>query len=171
MTKFAIRYLIIFLLLVPLQAIVFNHLILFNVAVPLVFLWLIIMLPITLGTNVSMLVSFLVGFALDIFCDTPGLNSLCCTILSFARKPLCHLYVSADDDLAGRSPSTRSMGHAAFMKFIFTVIALYCILMFTIEAFQFYNFRLLILRILSSTAYTFMLLYAVDRLTGRPTET
>lgn len=171
MTKFAIRYLITLLLMVPLQAIVFNHLILFNVAVPLVFLWLIIMLPVTLGTNVSMLISFIAGFALDVFCDTPGLNALCCTVLSFARKPLFHLYVSADDDLAGRSPSTRTMGHAAFMKFIFTVIAIYCILMFTIEAFQFYNFRLLILRILSSTAYTFILLYAIDSLTGRPNET
>lgn len=162
MTKFAIRYAIMFVLLIPLQAIVFNHLILFNVAVPLAFLYLIVMLPVTLGTNICTLLGFLAGFLLDIFCDTPGVNALCSTVLAFARKPLFHLYVSMDDDLAGRSPSARSMGHAAYMKFIFTATVIYCAMLFTVEAFQFFNLWLLVLRILASTAYTFVVLYAID---------
>ena len=143
MTKFAIRYAIMFVLLIPLQAIVFNHLILFNVAVPT-------------------LLGFLAGFLLDIFCDTPGVNALCCTVLAFVRKPLFHLYVSMDDDLAGRSPSARSMGYAAFMKFIFTATVIYSAMLFTVEAFQFFNPWLLVLRILASTVYTFVVLYAID---------
>lgn len=170
MTKFAIKYLLTFLLLVPLQAIVFNHLVLFNVAVPVVFIYLIIMLPVTMGTNLSTTLGFLAGFMVDVFCDTPGVNALCCTLLAFARKPLFHLYVSMDDDLAGRSPSSRTMGHAAYMKFMLTATVIYCIMLFTIEAFQFFNFRLLILRILASTAYTFVLLYAIDCLTLRTSE-
>lgn len=170
MTKFAIKYLLCFLLLIPAQAVVFNHLILFNVAVPLAFIYLIIMLPLTLGTNLSTFIGFAVGLGIDIFCDTPGVNALCCTLLAFARKPLIHLYLSMDDDLAGRSPSSRSMGHAAYMKFMLTVVAIYCTLMFTIEAFQLFNFRLLILRIVASTAYTFILLYAFDCLTLRNRE-
>lgn len=162
MTKFAIRYAIMFVLLIPLQAIVFNHLILFNVAVPMAFLYLIVTLPVTIGTNLSTLLGFLAGFLLDIFCDTPGVNALCCTVLAFTRKPLFHLYVSMDDDLAGRSPSARSMGYAAFMKFIFTVTVLYSAMLFTVEAFQFFNPWLLVLRILASTVYTFVVLYAID---------
>lgn len=170
MTKFVIKYIILFVLLILLQAIVFNHLVLFNVAVPLVFIYLIIMLPITIGTNVSTLLGFLAGFALDVFCDTPGVNALCCTILAFIRKPVFHLYVSMDDDLAGRSPSSRTMGAAAFMKFMLTMTAIYCLMLFTIEAFQFFNFKLLLLRIVASTAYTFILLYAIDCLTLRSRE-
>ncbi|MDE6575698.1 MAG: rod shape-determining protein MreD [Muribaculaceae bacterium] len=168
MTKFAIKYALAFLLLIPAQAIVFNHMILFNVALPLVFLYLIIILPITLGTNISMLLSFLAGAVLDVFCDTPGVNALCCTLVSFARKPLFHLYVSMDEDLAGFSPSSRTMGHAAYMKFMSTVVVLYLSLMFTIEAFQFFSFKLLVLRIITSSAYTFILLYALDCLSLRP---
>lgn len=167
MTKFAIRYLIAFLLLIPAQAIIFNHLILFDVAVPLVFIYLIIMLPITLGTNISTTLGFLAGLGVDIFCDTPGVNALSCTLLAFARKPIFHLYVSTDDDLAGRSPSSRNMGHAAYMKFMVTMALIYCALVFTIEAFQFFNFRLLVLRIAASTVYTFILLYALDCFTLR----
>lgn len=167
MTKFAITYALAFILLIPAQAVVFNHLVLFNVAVPLVFLYLILMLPVTFGTNKSVTLGFLAGLALDIFCDTAGVNALCCTVLSFIRKPVFHLYVSMDDDLAARSPSTRSMGHAAYMKYMSTMVLIYCSMMFTVEAFQIFNFRLLILRIAASTAYSFVLLYALDCLTAR----
>lgn len=72
-----------------------------------------------------------------------------------------------DDDLASRSPSSHSMGLAAYLKFMLTMVALYCAMMFTIEAFQFFNFRLLVLRIVASTAYTFLLLYAIDSISSR----
>ncbi len=167
MTKFAIKYALAFILLIPAQAIVFDHTILFNVAVPLVFLYLIISLPVTLGTNLSVCLSFLAGFFLDIFSDTPGVNALCCTVLSFVRKPVFHLYVSIDDDLASRSPSSVSMGHAAFMKYMLTMVLIYSAMLFTVEAFQFFSFKLLLLRIAASTAYTFVMLYALDCLTMR----
>lgn len=167
MTKFAIKYALAFILLIPAQAIVFDHTILFNVAVPLVFLYLIISLPVTLGTNLSVSLSFLAGFFLDIFSDTPGVNALCCTVLSFVRKPVFHLYVSIDDDLASRSPSSVSMGHAAFMKYMLTMVLIYSAMLFTVEAFQFFSFKLLLLRIAASTAYTFVMLYALDCLTMR----
>ena len=153
MSKFVIRYILAFLLLIPAQAIIFDHLILFDVAVPEVFISLILMLPITLGTNWSTFAGFMAG-----------VNALCCTVLAFVRKPVFHLYVSADDDLASRAPSSASMEHTAFMKYLLTMTALYCLMLFTVEAFQFFNFRLLVLRVLASTIYTFVLLYAADRL-------
>lgn len=167
MTKFVIRYILAFLLLIPAQAIIFDHIILFDVAVPEVFISLILMLPITLGTNWSTFAGFMAGLCLDIFCDTPGVNALCCTVLAFVRKPVFHLYVSADDDLASRAPSSASMEHTAFMKYLLTMTALFCLMLFTLEAFQFFNFRLLVLRVVASTVYTFVLLYAADRLLAR----
>ena len=101
---------------------------------------------------------FVTGLMLDIFCDTPGVNALCCTVLSFARKPIFHLYVSTDDDLAGRSPSARTMGAAAYMKFMLTMVLAYC----AIESFQLFSPGLLVLRIAASTVYTFVMLYGLD---------
>lgn len=170
MTKFAIKYLLSFLIAIPAQAIIFNHLILFDVAVPEVFIGLIILLPVTLGTNLSTLLGFLAGLILDIFCDTPGVNTLCCTVLAFIRKPVFHLYVSMDDDLASRVPSSRSMGHAAFMKYLVSMCFLFCFMLFTVEAFQFFNFKLWIFRVTASAAYTFILLYAMDCLKLRSRE-
>ena len=160
--KQALQILLAFVLLVPAQALIFNHLALFNVAIPLVFLYIIVMLPVTLGTNLSTTIGFLAGLTLDMFCDTAGVNTVSCTMLAFARKPIFHLYMSTDDDLAGRSPSVHSMGHGAFMKYLITFVLAYCSIMFTIEAFQFFNFRLLVLRIIASSAYSFILIYALD---------
>lgn len=170
MTKFILKYIFWFLLLIPAQAVVFDRMILFDVAVPEVFIFLIIMLPVTIGTNISTLAGFLAGFCLDIFCDTPGVNALSCTILAFSRKSIFHLYVSMDDDLAGKSPSSRAMGASVYMKYLLTMVLIYCSLVFTIEAFQFFNFRLLVVRILASTAYTFILLYAGDCMRSGPAE-
>lgn len=167
MTKFALKYALAFILLVPAQGVVFNNLTLFSVAVPMVFVWLIISLPITLGTNISLLLGFLTGFVVDIFCDTPGVNALSCTLLTFARKPLFHLYAGYDDDLGGRAPSAVSMGVIPFVKYILTAAAAYCLLVFTIEAFQIFNFYLWLLRVVCSTLYTFVLIYALDCLVSR----
>ena len=41
---------------------------LFSVAVPLVFLWLLVSVPVTVGTNLTMLLGFLTGLGVDIFC-------------------------------------------------------------------------------------------------------
>lgn len=167
MAKFAFRYALAFLVLVPAQGVVFNHLTLFGVAVPLAFLWLIVSLPVTMGTNVCTLIGFLCGLGVDIFCDTPGLNALCCTTIAFAQKPLYHLYASYDDDLGGRAPSSSSLGHVAYVKYILTAATAYCVLMFTIEAFQLFNLRLWLLRVVCSSLYTFVVMYALDAVAPR----
>lgn len=162
MAKLALRIALAFLLLIPAQAVIFNHLALFNIAIPFVFIYIVIMLPVTLGTNLSTSLGFLAGLLLDIFCDTPGVCTLATTVLAFVRKPIFHLYVSIEDDLAGRSPSAATMGAAAYMKFLITMVLIFCTIVFTIEACQFFNFRLLILRIAASAAYTFLLIYALS---------
>ena len=91
--KTAISIVLAFLLLVPAQAVIFNHLALFNVALPIVFIYIVIMLPVTLGTNWSTTIGFLAGLAVDIFCDTAGVNTLrmyrACFLPETGIPPLC----------------------------------------------------------------------------------
>lgn len=170
MSKTTLTFIMLFILLVPAQAVIFNNLILFSVALPLVFIYLIIRLPITLSPNWAMTVGFLTGLAVDIFSDTPGMNALACTTLALCRRPVFHLYMSLDDDLSGQCPSIRTMGPAAYTKYMLTMVFIYCLCVFAIEAFQFFNFRLLILRTVCSTLFTFILIYAVDSLSFRRRE-
>lgn len=91
MSKTIINALILLLVLVLAQAVIFNNLAIFGVALPIVFIYVLISLPVVTGTNLVLTIGFLSGLAVDIFSDTPGLNSLACTIMAFVRRPVLHL--------------------------------------------------------------------------------
>lgn len=167
MTKEILKYLLLFLILVVAQVVVFNHLCLFNVAVPLVFVYFIIKLPVNLPVNWAMTFSFLIGLTVDIFSNTQGMNALACTILAVARIPVLRLYFPREDDMSNPEPSLRTLGPAVYMKYLLTAVFIYCALFFLIEAFTFYNWGLMLMRILASTLLTFIILLAFDSLTSR----
>lgn len=167
MTKTVLTFILLFIVLITAQALIFNNLILFNVALPLVFVYIIISLPVTLSTNWAVTIGFLTGLTVDIFSDTPGMNALACTLLAFVRKPVYHLYMSFDDDMSGMRLSVATMGPAVFFKYMSTMVLIYCMTVFTIEAFQFFNMRLLILRTVCSTVFTVIIIYAIDSLSSK----
>ena len=161
MSKTVLQLVMMFVLLTLSQAIVFNNLVLFSVAVPFVFIYMIIAMPITFSTNLAMTIGFVTGLAVDILSDTLGVNALCSTILAFVRRPVFHLYMASDVDLAEQFPSPRTMGSPAFMKFALTMSAIYSFMVFTVEAFQIFDWQLYMLRIIAGSIYTFILIYAI----------
>lgn len=166
MNKTALSILIGALILIPAQAVFFNNMVLFSVAVPIVFIYIIITLPITYSPSLAMTIGFASGMIVDILSDTPGINALASTLIAFIRRAVFHLYVSSDIDLAEQRPSPRTMGSAAFMKYALTMTAFYCMIVFGIEAVQVFNFKLLLLRFISSTLYSFIIIYAICALTA-----
>ena len=165
MPKIVFNYILSFIALVLAQSIVFNNLILFNSAVALVFVYFIITLPITLSTNIVVSLSFVLGLSVDVFQDTPGLNAMTCTVAGFIRRPIFHLYVPRDEDFAGRRLGIATIGTAAFLKYMLTLVLLYCTLYFSIESLNFAALGQLCLRISASTLYTFIIIYAVESIT------
>lgn len=167
MAKEILKYLMLFVVLVIAQVVVFNHLCLFNVAVPLVFIYFIIKLPVNLPVNWAMTVAFLLGLTVDIFSNTQGMNALACTIIAAMRLPLLRLYFPREEDLTNPEPSIHNLGPAVYMKYLITVVAIYCAIFFAIEAFTFFNWPLMLMRIGASTLLTFVILLAFDSLTNK----
>lgn len=167
MSKTIVNALLLLLVLVPAQAVIFNNLAVFGVALPLVFIYVLITLPVTTGANLVLTIGFLSGLAVDVFSDTPGLNALACTVLAFMRRPVQHLYLPLDDELGPAPLGLRSLGPENYLKYMLTMVLLYCFLVFTVEAFELFNLRLWILRIVCSTIYTFIFIYAFASLASR----
>ena len=162
MSKTALQFLLLGFILVLAQVIVFNHICIFNVAVPMVFIYLIVRLPITLSPNWVLTISFFLGLIVDIFSDTYGMNALACTILAMVRHPVLRLYVPREEDLTRPEPSMQSLGTAVYMKYLLTMTLIYCALIFLIEAFTFFNPLQLVLRILFSTLLSMILMLGID---------
>lgn len=157
-----LQFILLGFILVLAQVIVFNHICLFNVAVPLVFIYLLVRLPITLSVNWMLTIGFFLGLIVDIFSDTYGMNTLACTIEAMMRKPILRLYVPREEDLTRSEPSMYSLGTATYLKYLLTLTLLYCSLIFLIEAFTFFNPVRLLLRIVFSTILSMALMIGID---------
>lgn len=162
MSKLTLQFILLVVILVFAQVIVFNHICLFNVGVPMVFIYLIIRLPITLAVNWVLTIGFFLGLIVDVFSDTYGMNAVACTVLAMLKRPVLRLYVPREEDLVRPEPSMMSLGAGVYMKYLLTLTLIYCALIFTIEAFTFFNPLQLVLRIIFSTFLSMIIMLGID---------
>ncbi len=167
MSKTVIQFALMFVVLVVAQAVIFNRIALFSVALAFVFIYFIVRLPISLSSSKVIALSFLIGVAVDIFSDTLGMHALACTCVGALRRVVIRLYVPREDDVIRAIPSLRSLGLAVYAKYVATVSLLYCILVFSVEAMSFFHPALYAGRILASAALTAVMIIALDSFSAR----
>lgn len=153
------------ILLIAAQAIVFNHICLFGVAVPFVFIYLIIALPLTLNRSLVLTIAFFTGLAVDIFSDTAGLYSLGSTITAALRHPVIRLYFPREEDLTDPRPSIDALGLAVFLRYALTLTAIFTTAVVLADSLTFFDPLRILLLIVGSTLLTTALIVALDFLT------
>lgn len=164
MNKEIFQYALLFIIMLLAQVLICNHIALFNVAVPVVFIYFILRLPISLSLNWLLTLSFFIGFCVDLFSDTPGLNALACTLLAAVRKPVFYAYVQRDDRTKDMVPCLSTLGGGTYSKYLLSMVAIYCILVFSIEYFNFAVIADIAVMATSSSLLTFLLLLGTDSL-------
>lgn len=160
--KDLVKYTILFIICILMQVLIFNPIALFNLAFPVVFIYFIIRLPMSVKLSALFTLSFLIGLIVDIFSDTPGVNALACTLIAALKRPIYFAYIDKDDYTRTLVPSVSSLGISGYSKFLFSFVAIYCVLVFTIEYFSFANVESLVLIVVSSTILSFIILLAAD---------
>ena len=170
MGRTLINLLILFFLLIFAQVIIFNNICLFNIAIPIVFIYFIIRLPITININWALTIAFFTGLIVDIFSNTQGMHALSCTIITFVRRDILRLYISREEDITYGIVSIKSIGMSSFLKYTFTIILLYSFVIFCIEAFTFFNPLLLMSKIITSTFLSFVIILGIDRIANNQRE-
>ena len=164
MNKSFISYILLFVILVLIQILLLNHIVLFNSAVCLIFIYFLIKLPLNLSPNIMLTLGFFLGLFVDIMSDTPGLNALCCTILASLKKPVFYAYEQHDDQKRNVAPSIGTMGFFNFCKYIFSLSAIYCLLVFFVEFVNFTDVMQILIKAGASTLFTFLVILAIDSL-------
>lgn len=162
MGKEFIQFSILFIILLLVQVFICNHIALFNVAVPIVFIYFIIRLPIYIGNGWLFTLAFLLGLCVDICSDTAGVNSLASVMLAAFRRPVYYAYVPRDDKTKNLTPSISSLGLGVYCKYIITMICIYSLMAFTIEYFNYADVRDIVVLAASSSLLTFIILLAID---------
>lgn len=152
------------------QVVIFNNLIILNCAIALVFLYYIVILPISLSPNYVMSLAFLMGLSIDIFQDTPGMNAMACTIIGFIRRPVFFLYNERDEEYGSKRLGLNTLGIVPFLKYLLTIVLIYTVILYIIEALSYFDVNRLLLRIGGTTALTFIVIFAIDSLTMKRRE-
>ena len=163
MNKNIIISVFLFVIMVFLQ-IICNRICLFNIAVPFVYIYFILRLPMTLSVNWVMLLSFLIGFSVDIFSNTLGINALSCTLIGAIRKPVFSLFFPRENEMSNPIPSIHTLGIGNYIKYLFSLTTLFCIFIYLIQLFTFNNFILTFFRIIGSSILTAIILFGFDSL-------
>ena len=161
MNKTYFRLILLFFLLVFLQVWLLSTIHLFGLATPLLYIYFLIKLPIKMNRNIILLVSALLGFVIDIFGDTLGLNMLVMVVCGLLRIYLLKLFTPRDisDDCI---PSFNTFGKYLFLRYAGVITLIQVSLLFFIESLSLFNLKLLLLQIMSSFILTFLLIFAFE---------
>lgn len=156
------KEIVMFVMLASLQVLLFNRISILGIATPILYIYFLVKLPYGRNRLYVIISAFLIGFVVDIFLNTPGMNAAATTIVASFRSIILNLFYPKNEyeDLV---PSIFE-APTAFIKFVVTMVLFHQILLFFIEAFTFFNLTGTMIRIGSSSILTIVLILALDSL-------
>ena len=156
-----IEFIIIWVALMLVQAI-FSKIMLFDVATPIVFIYLLFRLPVGMSFNWVFTIAFFSGLTIDMYNNTQGMNALACLLVSAIRTKVLYTFVTRDDETANIIPSIKEIGIGSYLKYAGLLTFIYCFLVFFIQAFTFHNLLLTCLRIVGSFVLSLVLIFGIE---------
>ncbi|MEL7341713.1 MAG: hypothetical protein AAGM67_14630 [Bacteroidota bacterium] len=157
-----IRYILAFLVYLVLQLGLFNHLGLWDVAMPFVFLLFLFTLPFDWPVPVVLGVAFATGLTMDVLSSSTanGLHAFACVFAVGTRERIAAL-ASGSNIRSINEMSLRDQSSFWFVIYLFSLILLHNLAYFFLEVLSFDGFLRTLLKIGASTIYTFLLCFAL----------
>ena len=156
-----VNRLVMFLALFLAQVLILNHVHLFGVGIPLLYVYFVVTFRRHFPKWLILVSCFLLGLSIDIFSSTPGLASTVLTLVGLAQPYLQELLVPRDSAVDLES-SVKTLGFSKFATLSGLLTLLYCLVFFALEAFNFFDILLWLARSLVSAVLTMVLLLAVE---------
>lgn len=166
MVRVLTTYILLILCLLLTQVLICNHIMLFGLAAPLIFFFPLLRMPMSMSVKSVLTIAFLLGLVVDIFSDTPGINTISCCVLAVLRKPVFHLFAGNDEALSGVAPSISSLGFFSYLKYLLLLVPAYCLISISLEYFSIVAFKRILAIIGASSLLSIVLLLGIDALTG-----
>lgn len=150
-----------FIGLVFVQVLFLNHIYLFGLATPFLYIYPILVLDKDVEPIALMLTAFVLGLIIDMFCNTPGVNAGASVLLAFSRMRLLRLFAPREE-FENYEPGIYTLGIGAFIRYALTAALLHHAVLFLLEAFSIAQFGYLALRVLCSAVLTVLLIIAIE---------
>lgn len=157
-----LRHTVRFVLLLFIQVFVLNKLEIggalnsyFN---PYLYILFLLMLPVNLNKLLLLFLSFLTGLTVDLFSNTPGMHASACLVLAFLRPGLLNMIAPREGYEVTLRLNMQSMGISTFLVYAGILTLAHHLVLYFIEAFNFIQFFDLLLRVITNSTATFLLI-------------
>lgn len=158
MTRLVFSNIFRFLILLVLQILMLNYVYLGGYVVPFIYILAIMMLPTQLGNIPLLLISFVSGGLIDLFCNIPGFHMFSCTMMAFGRILFGNKVLTHNDPTeVVDTPSVHSVPFEVFALYVLLMAAIYSVVYGLLEAFSLGNFWMTALSMVINTAVTWIL--------------
>ena len=157
-----------FILLLLLQVFVLNHVLIYALVAPSLYLLFVLLLPFNMSRWALMLCGFVMGLCLDIFMNTQGMHAAACVFIAFLRPVIMNILTPHKGFETTRpTPSIATMGWAPFLTYAAVLVFIHHIVFFTLEIFDLSNFFYLSIKILLSTVLSIVMIVIYEMLFTR----
>jgi hypothetical protein len=136
--------------------------------IPILYFLFILWLPFTLNRLSLLLIGFVTGLTLDYFKQTPGLHAAACVLIAYVRPFIITILIPKDTaEFNYREPSPGAMGWAPYSVYVFILTLLHHTYLTLLEWLQFGSFFDFIIKVLSTTGISLLLIFTVELLFPR----
>lgn len=161
-----IERVIMFVALLFAQVLILNHIHLFQVATPLLNLFFVITFRRGFAKWMILLYSFALGLLLDIFSNTPGLAAGTMTLIAVIQPYLLEA-LNPRDSAENMRVSITTMGFGKFVTFSAILVAIYSLVFFALETFNFFEWEMWLLRTVCSALLTLLFILTIERVRAK----
>lgn len=154
--------------LIFVQVLFLNNIRVFTYFIPLVYLYPILKLTARTAPWITILLGALIGFVVDMFMNTPGLNMAATTLVAYLRKPIIRVLFS--DELEKEEEdfflSFYTVKGYKYLIYIFLLTLLHITSLLLLEAFSLSLYRQTLPYILGSIVISVPFMMVLDALGG-----
>jgi hypothetical protein len=146
-----------FVFLILLQVLILNHIHLGGFINPYFYVYFILLLPFATPKWLLLVSAFLMGFSIDLFSNSMGVNAAASVMMAFARPFVIKAISTGTEYEVGERPSLKNQDMKWFVYYCVILILIHHFVLFYLEIFRFREFFPTFLRVLLSSAFTFLL--------------
>jgi rod shape-determining protein MreD len=147
-----------FFFLLLLQVLILNHVDFSGFINGYLYVLFILLLPFETPKWLLLVAAFVMGFSVDIFCQTLGVHAFATVTMAFIRPYLLSILAPRDGYEAGSQPNVNSFGFEWFLRYAIIMVFAHHFVLFYTETFKFHQFFSTLLRVILSSIFTLVLI-------------
>ncbi len=153
MIRFLIKYGIMFISLVLIQVLILNQVQFSGFVNPYIYILFILLLPLSTPRYLLLILAFLIGLTIDVFCNSLGIHAAASVFIAYLR-PLVIRFISNREEDRNDYPGLLQNKFSWFLSYVSILVFLHHLVLFNLEVFSFSNFGNTFYRVILSSVFS-----------------